>query len=998
MKLTPVILSIGTLIFGAIGLMGQNAKPLDLSNPGALTPAEEKKTFKLASGFKIELAASEPTIIDPVALAEDEQGRLFVTEMIGYPNGGVGTGDVSSGRIKLLEDKDKDGFYETSTIFAEGLRFPIGLFPWKKGLIVANAPDLIYLEDTNNDGKADSSKVLFTGFHTYNIQQMLNSFRWGLDNQIHAVAGSNGGTITSKENPKMAPVELRGRGIRFRPDIPDSLDPVTGGGQYGLTMDSFGALFSSTNSQHLRHMVLPDDQIRRNPYLAVGSMALDIPEHGAACKVFRISPFEAWRVERTSRRKSSELAKKLPATELVPGGYSTSSCSPLLLDSDSVQAPYRDSIIICEPANNVIMRDVLEPKGLTFVSRRGDPEKEFLASTDNWFRPVHLNLCLDGSILVLDFYREVIETPLSLPEDMKAVLPLKTQGKGRIWRITPDGMKKAPSFPDASNFIGLVAELESGNQTRRMMAQKLLVERNQVGAKDLLVDLALKSQSPQARMHALCTLDGLKLLQEKQVVHALADSSPGVRLHAVRLSNKFISQSDAVFKSVSNLVGDQDARVRCQVAFAMGNVGPEKSKDTLIKLVKSDGEDRWMQTAILSSSAQVGGRLLLDLLEDEAIGAGGNIGREAFLSQLSAVSSTRLENAEMAKLLKFVQRPNFKSGLRAAILEGIAQSQVAIGNSAEDLWENPDAQLKTALDGLRPLFDNAAMTARLSNASIANRLSALRLLAMGPVAVISQLAPELLQAQTPPAIQTATLQVLSAFKKTEVSKIILDAWPSFSPSLRREAVETLFSRKDRIEAIINGMEKGIIQPSHLEASRIDQLKKLNQVSLQQKVIAILAKTSSTNRKQVVESYAKVLEMKGDHIKGKEVFRKNCATCHKFDDMGYQVGPDLLAAIRGKNSEYLLIAILDPSREVDPRYVNYTIETKQGRVFSGLLASESGTSVNLKRGENAEDTILRNQIESIQASAKSLMPEGLDMQVKLEDMSNLLAYLLQVAGK
>lgn len=193
----------------------------------------------------------------------------------------------------------------------------------------------------------------------------------------------------------------------------------------------------------------------------------------------------------------------------------------------------------------------------------------------------------------------------------------------------------------------------------------------------------------------------------------------------------------------------------------------------MIKLVKSDGEDRWMQTAILSSSAQVGGRILLDLLEDEAIGAGGNIGREAFLSRLSAVSSTRLENAEMAKLLKLVQRPNFKPSLRAAILEGIAQSQVAIGNSAEDLWENPDAQLKTALDGLRPLFDNAAKTARLSNASITNRLSALRLLAMGPFTVISQLAPELLQAQTPPAIQTATLQVLSAFKKQRWVELFL---------------------------------------------------------------------------------------------------------------------------------------------------------------------------------------------------------------------------------
>ena len=997
MKLTSVILSFFIVFFATMGLRGQGVKSLDLSNPGALTPEQERKTFKLAPGFKIDLAVSEPAIIDPVALAEDEHGRLFVAEMIGYPNGGLGTGDVSSGRIKLLEDNDKDGVYEKSTVFADGLRFPIGLFPWKNGLIVANAPDLIYLEDSNNDGKADSSKVLYTGFHTYNIQQMLNSFRWGLDNQIHAVAGSNGGTIISKENPKMPPVELRGRGIRFRPDIPDSLDPVTGGGQYGLTMDSFGALFSSTNSQHLRHMVLPDDQIRRNPYLAVGSMALDIPEHGASCKVLRISPFEAWRVERTARRKSSELAKRLPPTELVPGGYSTSSCSPLLLDSDSIPAPFRDSILICEPANNAILRDVLEPKGVTFVSRRGDPDNEFLASTDNWFRPVHLNLCLDGSILVLDFYREVIETPLSLPEDMKAVLPLKTQGKGRIWRITPEGMKKSQPFPDAKNINALVGELESGNQSRRVLAQKLLVERNQVGALDSLVNMVVNGRSPQARMHALCTLDGLKLLDEKLLLKALADTSPGVRSHAIRLSNNFIKESDKVYQMVSGLAGDSDARVRCQVAFAMGGVGGEKCKDTLIKLVKTDGEDRWMQTAILSSAAQVGGKILLDVLEDDVVSGKGTPGREAFLSRLSAASSTRLENSELAKLLKILQAPNIKPGLRSSILEGIAQSQLAIGNSAEELWDSPDSQLKESLDKLRPLFDNAAKTAGLSSETIANRLSALKLLTMGPFSVISKLAPELLSAQTPPSIQTATLQVLSASKKKEVIGIILGSWSSFSPSLRREAVEALFSRKDRIVEIVDAMEKGIIKPSHLEAARIEQLKKSNQADVREKVAMILSKSGSTNRKQVVESYARILDLKGDHLKGKEIFRKNCATCHKFDGMGYQVGPDLLGAIRGKNAEYLLIAILDPSREVDPRYVNYTVETKQGRVFSGLLASESGTSLNLKRGENAEDTILRNQIESIQATSKSLMPEGLEMQVKPDDMAHLLAYLLMVSG-
>src|SRR5262249_40924470 len=158
--------------------------------------------------------------------------RMIVCEMRGYPNGGVGTGTITSGKIKILEDKDGDGFYETSSVYAEGLRFPMGVLPVKGGLVVAQAPDILYLEDTTGSGKADRKRVLYTNFNTSNIQGMINAPLWALDNWVHACGAYDGGTIRSGEKSDAPPVTLRGRGVRFHPDVPASLEPTSGGGQY----------------------------------------------------------------------------------------------------------------------------------------------------------------------------------------------------------------------------------------------------------------------------------------------------------------------------------------------------------------------------------------------------------------------------------------------------------------------------------------------------------------------------------------------------------------------------------------------------------------------------------------------------------------------------------------------------------------------------------------------------------------------------------------------
>lgn len=961
------------------------------------SPKDELATFRVPRGFKVELVACEPEVVDPVAIAFDEEGRLFVAEMRGYPNAGVATGDIHTGKIKMLEDKDGDGVYETATTYADGLRFPTTVMPWRGGLIVGVAPEIIYFEDKAGDGKNKTKRTLYSGFDLANIQQLVSALQWGMDNWVHGCAGGKGGDIRSAEKPDAPAVTLRGRGIRFHPDRPASLEPTSGGGQFGLAADDWQHWFTATNSQHLRQIVLPDEYLRRNPFLPVSAVTLDIPDHGAACQVHRISPFEQWRVERTTRRKGGPDSKRFPTTELVAGGYITSGCSPVVYTAGLFPEAFRNCSYMCDPANNLVHRDALVPNGAPFIAKRADADCEFLASKDNWFRPVNLSIGPDGALYVVDFYREVIETPLSLPEDIKKKLNLETRGRGRIWRVLPEDAPKwkKPSLRKASS-AELVKHLDDTNAWWRLTAQRLLIERQDASVQKALEALARDAKTPVGRAHALWTLHGLGKLGDDPVLAALEARDEGLVAQALRLSEERLASSEKIRKAVLARIDDDRYGVRFQLAFTLGFSDAPEAVAGLAKLLRRDGADSWMQAAVLSSASKSAPGLLEALVRD-----GDYVrkpGAAALLTRLAAIVGARPGDADLARaLLLLGDAKEGGEAWRLAVLEGLGQGMQNSQRSLRRLWEQPPDNLKEAVSKARPFFERAAIAAVDPKRSEADRIAAVRLLGHGPNAVARPALTPLLTPQHSAELQLTAVRALSLQDDPRIADTLLDAWSGYSPLVRREVIEALFARKDRLAKLLDAVEQKKVLAVQIESARREQLRKHPDADLRKRAVTLLAGQAEPTRQKIIDDYRPALDFKSEVMKGKEVFKRVCSTCHKLDNVGTEVGPDLLSALRNKTPEVLIVDILDPSRDVDPRYINYLVTTKAGRSLSGLIAVETPASVTLRRAEKAEDTILRTQIDEIQASGKSLMPDELEKQLTKQDLADLISYLMSVAA-
>ena len=433
-------------------------------------PADQAgKTFTLQHGFRLELFAAEPQVASPVDACFDENGRMYVAEMRDYPFSWeptklnpAGGGKKDAGVVRLLEDTDGDGKADRSVIFADKLTWPVSVCCYRGGVFVLAPPDLHYFKDTDGDGRADVHQIVLSGFGRDNVQAIANSLKWSLDNRIVFAAGRNGGALT-RDGQKI--LGLHGQDLALDPATL-AIASITGGEQFGLSFDDWGNRFVCNNSNHIEQVVLEERYVRRNPYFAASNAIRTIAKEGPAAPVFRKSPPEPWRIVRTRRRVSDPaMLRTLPFTEQFAVGYFTSAAGVTIYRGSAYPAEFRGNAFIGDVGGNLVHRKTVHRDGPLMIAQRADEDTEFLTSTDNWFRPLNFVNAPDGTLFVLDMYRETIEHPYSIPDDIKAHLDLQSgDDRGRIYRLLPPTRKARLSFPKLGSLgtLDLVLSLPSG--------------------------------------------------------------------------------------------------------------------------------------------------------------------------------------------------------------------------------------------------------------------------------------------------------------------------------------------------------------------------------------------------------------------------------------------------------------------------------------------------------------------------------------------------------
>jgi len=565
-----------------------SAEPTATAGPSAnlhfprvppIQPAGAEKTFHALDGFRMELLAAEPLVTDPVAMAYDEDGKAYVAEMLDYPYtdkkhhraNQENPTDQPIGRIRLLIDSTGTGKFDKSTIFADGLSWPTGIACWKGGVFVAATPDIWYFKDTQGTGKADVRIKVFTGFRKFNVQAVMNNLIWGLDHKVYGAGGTNGAHVTPGDKPDAKPIVLTRNDFTIDP-VTLNFQAISGGARFGNSFDDWGNRFLCNIRNPAQHVVLENRYLARNSYLAVKTPLNDVAESGDQLPVYRTSPPEAWRELRATRWSADPAVTiYMPRSELVGAGVVTSSSGITVYRGDAYPPEFRGNIFVAEPAGNLFYRLKAIPDGPTFKAVRADDKVDFVTSTDIWYRPVNFVNAPDGTLHVMDMYREVIEHPWSLPDDIHAAVDLESgRDRGRIYRLAPPDFKPpAPPHLSTASIEELVAILERPDSWWRETAHRLIFERQDHAAVEPLRHLLKTSAFPLARVHALWSLQGLDALMDNDVVGALADSEPGLREHAVRLAESRLNQSPALLDKVLSLASDPDVRVRFQVALTL---------------------------------------------------------------------------------------------------------------------------------------------------------------------------------------------------------------------------------------------------------------------------------------------------------------------------------------------------------------------------------------------------------------------------------------------
>ena len=964
---------------------------------GARTAAETVKSLELQPGFKASVVASEPLINKPIAMQWDGQGRLWVAETPEYPNGRrpataeewKETGVLKPGnyerpatdRISILSEPDANGVFTKKTVFHEGLELITGFCLYGDGVIAVGQPDIVFI---HGQGEKQRVERLFTGFKPGDTHFVANHFIVAPDGWIYANTGS-GSAVDSVTHPEVK-TQLSSGLFRFKPDG-SAIQQVSskGGNGFGADVTSDGELFfnQATSGNPVQHVGLPE-------WILAKGASSDL-------KTGAQSVIEQRKIVR------SDMPDRGPFMQIdVVGGYS-SSCASTVNEGGAWPAEWNQGIFCTEPILDIIHHEKLVRKDATFTGDMVNPNSEFIRARDFWFFPIDVQFGPDGAMYILDFYNPIVaHSDTRGPQHSRAgasIRPDREHYFGRIYRIQHDAAKSLarPNLEQASTGE-LVAQFTHPNRWTRFTAHRLLMDRSDAAkALPALKTMAEGEQFAPARILALWALKRLEQLPPQTLQLGLRSEDDGVRKAALLVVESLGTKSTA---NIAPLLEDPDARVRLTALRAMASspLNTEGASALLATLPKLT--DPWSRSAAIAAassnplpilevalaSATPPSNALLDLAHSLAR-ALAETGRRDALARVvcaaahtpapaEALARTVLESVASVKTTAPADLAAVRPALKALLVNpNAALSASALPIAAVWTGEVLTAEIQGAVDAALKLAEDPKSSASLRASAVHGLLGARKVDAriLGRMLAILEGKPE-------DSLAVEIVRALSADEDAALGKRLIPLLPSLSPIVQSALFDALTGRAVWANAMLDALEGKTLKVTLLGPTRLSKLRLHPDATTAQRAVQVINTLGSGTNPARDEIIAKlepeVSAGKGDQQKGKELFAAACATCHKFNNNGMEVGP-VLDGIGVHGTHELLIHVIDPSRVVDNEHRTWNIALKNGNFATGLIARENDRSLLLKMAGGVTQDIALADIKLRQEVPQSLMPEGFE---------------------
>jgi putative membrane-bound dehydrogenase-like protein len=876
-------------------------------------------------------------------------------------------------------------------------------------VIVSQAPQILFLRDTNGDGKADKREVLFSGFGTYDTHAVINNLRWGFDGWVYGCQGYSGTDSTNVVNARGQRFAKIGNGIfRFRPDA-SAIEQVASynGNSWGIDFNAEGELFfSKANGPHLSHVVMPERYLSRGK-LGTATSDKAIEDHQKVSPIFTDPRHEY--------------------VQVAPVGVFTAASGCTIYEGGAWPEKYHGSAFVCEPTVHIVHEDIVtRAESPTFDATRRD-DAEFIAGTDLWFRPVHTRVGPDGAMYLLDFYSQAIShndiRGIAHGKGNAAVRPDRDHEHGRIWRIQHKQARRydAPVLASAPP-QQLAAALAHPNAWVRQTAQRLLVEKRDKTVAPALVAM-LTNRIATARVHALWTLHQLDALPSTNLVAALGNAHPSMQNNALRVVPELRTTPPSnVVAAVLKMLKDHSERTRLDAVLALTQWEPGKETISAVHKLFSDLKDAkesWTKSGILgvarlaptnfiraafaSDKSENYRELVAPLVEDFIYRK--NAGATTWILAHTAKQAPGTDKLKIHVLQTFAKHlgdyaPPFSTNIDTALRTFLKSESRTMRISAFPLVSHYDTrggEYTTELRALRRTLlaelDKEKVKDEDRNAYITTLMT---VESMWPE-TISKL-DALIERGASKEVQKHIINELGKTTSPLAAAVLLRNFSRFNTENKQIAVGMLLKRGDWALGLLSVVENKRIGLNDLGVQTPGRLLTHPDAVVAKKAAKVFEELRGpqlTEKSALIGKFLAAFSKPADLKNGKELFEKNCVVCHKFGDKGKDAGPSLTGV--GLHGEQVLLThILDPNRVVEGNFISYNVVTKKDDEYTGLIKSENTEKVVLKNVEG-EVEIRRADIVSMKSSGLSLMPEGLEALGE-KNIRDIIGYLVTTVPK